>query len=206
MNIDVTHQVGMAMGCQQPIYQALQAVGLVDDDLGVLGQFAAFKLHLQQLRSTANPAQRVLDLVGQVADQLLVGLGLVQQALLAVLAGLLLQRPQLHQDFADLLRIGHAHMHGHRVLVLALEAGFIPQGREVLAPRARQCGLQQGGVGEEGGEVHPLQGAAREAERVLQRCIGELHGAIGAQHRHQGGHQVQRMKAPRVGGWGFCKG
>ena len=39
------------------------------------------------------------------------------------------------------LGIGHAHMHGHRVLVLALEAGFIPQGREVLAPRARQCGL-----------------------------------------------------------------
>ena len=52
-------------------------------------------LHLQQLRRAANAAQRVLDLVRQVADQLLVGLRLVDQALFAVLPGLLLQRQQL---------------------------------------------------------------------------------------------------------------
>jgi hypothetical protein len=72
----------------------------VDDDLGVLGQLGRVHLHLQQLRRATDAAQRVLDLVGQVADQLLVGLRLVDQALLAVLARLRLQRQQLDDDFA----------------------------------------------------------------------------------------------------------
>jgi hypothetical protein len=49
----------------------------------------AVDLHRQQLRRAADAAQRVLDLVRQVADQLLVGLRLVDQALFAVLARLL---------------------------------------------------------------------------------------------------------------------
>ena len=111
---------------------------------------------------------------GQVADQLLVGLGLVAQALFAVLAGLLLQRPQLYQDFAHLFSIGHIDMHGHRVLVQAFQAGLVAQRGKVFAPGARQGGLQQCGVGEEGGEVRPFQGAARQAQRVFQGGVGKL--------------------------------
>ena len=93
MDIDVSHQMRMAVGRQEPVYQALQAVGLMDDDLGVFGELAAFQLHLQQLRRTADAAQGIFDFVGQVANQFLVGLGLVAQALFAILAGVLFQGP-----------------------------------------------------------------------------------------------------------------
>ena len=90
MNIDIAHQMRTPVRCQQPVHQGLQAVGLPNDDLGVLGEFARFDFHLQQLGGPPNAAQRVLDLVGQVANQFLVGLGLIGQSLFPVLAGLLL--------------------------------------------------------------------------------------------------------------------
>ena len=49
---------------------------------------------LAELRRAAQAAQRILDLVGQVADQLAVGLLLEHQALFARVAQLLLDRPQ----------------------------------------------------------------------------------------------------------------
>ncbi len=82
---------------QQPVDQRLQAVGLVDDDLGVFGQLPRIDLHLEQLRRTADAAERILDLVREVADQLLVGLHLVERALLAVLARVLLDLDQLDE-------------------------------------------------------------------------------------------------------------
>ena len=72
-------------------------------------------LHLQQLRRAADAAQRVLDLVRQVADQFLVGLGLVDQALFAVLPGLRLQRQQLDDDLARPVGLRHHHMHRQRL-------------------------------------------------------------------------------------------
>ena len=51
----------------------------------------------EQLRRAADAAQRVLDLVGQVADQLLVGLRQAERALFAVLARLLLDLDQLDE-------------------------------------------------------------------------------------------------------------
>ena len=80
---------------------------------------ARVHLHLEQLRRTANAAQRVLDLVGQVADQFLVGLRLVDQPLFAVLAGLLLQRHHLDDDLAGTLGLGHDHMHRQRLTLRA---------------------------------------------------------------------------------------
>ena len=71
---------GPAVRRQQAVDQRLQAVGLLDDDLGVFAQRPrARQLQLQQLRRAADAAERVLDLVRQVADQLLVGLRLVEQ-------------------------------------------------------------------------------------------------------------------------------
>ncbi|MCY1166869.1 hypothetical protein D9M73_68200 [compost metagenome] len=91
MDVDIAHQVRAAVRREQAVHQRLQAIGLMDDDLGVFGQLLA-DIHLQQLRRAANAAQRILDFVGQVADQFLVGLGLVNQAFFPVLLGLLLQR------------------------------------------------------------------------------------------------------------------
>ena len=114
MDVDVAHDVRPAVRRQQAVHQRLQPVGLVDDDLRVFLQVARFDLHLQQLRGAANAAQRVLDLMRQVADQLLVGLGLVDQALLAVLPRLRFQRQQFDDALAGLvgLRDDHVNRHG----------------------------------------------------------------------------------------------
>ena len=68
-------------------------------------EVARLDLHLQQLRRAANAAQRVLDLVREVADQFLVGLRLVEQALFAVLPHLLLQRRHLDDQLAGLVAL-----------------------------------------------------------------------------------------------------
>ena len=133
----------------------------------------------------------------EVADQLLVRLGLFQQALLAVLAHLLLQRPKLHQHLAARVGRGHVHMHGHRVLVQAPEAGFIAQGSKVVAAGAGQRRLQEGGIGKELREVSAFQRAAGHAQLLLQGRIGIEHRAIGAQNGHQERQQIQGLQVLR---------
>jgi len=57
--------------------------------------------------------------MGKVAYQLLVGQRLLAHALLAVLAHLLLQRPQLHQNALLLFPPGEVGMHGEGILQAA---------------------------------------------------------------------------------------
>ena len=63
---------------EQAVHQRLQPVGLLDDDLRVLAQVRPVELALEQLRRAAKPAERVLDLVREVADQLAVGAACVR--------------------------------------------------------------------------------------------------------------------------------
>ena len=92
--------MGLAVRCQQPVDQRLQAIGLVDDDLRVFDQGARLDVHLEQLRRAANAAERILDLVREIADQLLGRLRLLEGALLALLARLLLDLDDLEDDVA----------------------------------------------------------------------------------------------------------
>ena len=69
--------------CQQPIHQRLQPVCFHDDDLRVLLEFRVRQLTLQQLRRAANAAQRILDFVGQVTDELTVQLLMFENFLFA---------------------------------------------------------------------------------------------------------------------------
>ena len=59
---------------EQPVHQRLQAVGFLDDHLRVLVQLRPLELALEQLRRAADAAERILDLVREVADQLAVRL------------------------------------------------------------------------------------------------------------------------------------
>src|SRR5438552_3196093 len=62
------------------VHQARQAIGFLYDDLRVFAQLRLVGRAFQQLRRASQPAQRILDLVGQIADQLAVRLLLENQA------------------------------------------------------------------------------------------------------------------------------
>ncbi len=176
VDVDVGDDVRPAVRRQQPVDQQLQAVGLGDDDLRVLGQLAlVFELHAQQLRRAADAAERVLDLVRQVAHQLLVGLGLALRALLAVLARLLLDLDHLDQHAFRVVGLGHDHVHRQKFRVatagpakLRVEAAAGDavggHGGERLAQRLR---LDQP-VGQRSGQ----QRAPGHAEQILEAGVG----------------------------------
>ena len=86
------------MRSKHAVHQPLQAVGLLDDHLRVFAQFRLIQLALEELRRAAQAAQRVLDLMGEVADQLAVRLLLKDEALFARIAQLLLDGTQLCQQ------------------------------------------------------------------------------------------------------------
>ena len=141
------------------------------------------------------PPQRILDLVRQIAYQLLVGLRLVGQPFLAVLPCLLLLRQQLHHDFPGQFGLRHDHMHRNRVVVQALEPGVVPQGSELVDACTLQRSLEGKRLTETVGELRLLDRAARHAQRIFQRRIGKQHRAIVTHDRHQGGQQVKSAKA-----------
>ena len=89
---------GSAVRREQAIHQRLQAVGLLHDHLRVLVQLRPLELALEQLRGAADAAERILDLVREVADQLAVGLALLEHALLARDLQLLLDVAELEQQ------------------------------------------------------------------------------------------------------------
>ena len=72
-----------AARAEQGIDETGEAVGLADDDVGVFALFVVIELALEQLRGAANPAQRVLDLVGQLPNHLSPGAVLDQQRIFA---------------------------------------------------------------------------------------------------------------------------
>src|SRR6185369_9476349 len=54
---------------------------------------------------------------------------------------------------------------------------------------------QDGRLGEEVEEGRALDGAARGADGILERGIGEQHGAVAANHGHERGQQVEGLEA-----------
>ncbi|ODU00455.1 MAG: hypothetical protein ABS89_08930 [Thiobacillus sp. SCN 63-1177] len=74
-------KTGRSVRRQQTLRQRLQTVGLLDDDLRVFAQGLARQFAFQQLRRAAYTAERIFDLVRQVAQQFAVGL-LLQARLL----------------------------------------------------------------------------------------------------------------------------
>ena len=95
------------LGTEEPVHQVLEAVGLLDDDPGVL-LLILIELPLEELRRAAEPGERVLDLVGELPDEEPRGL------LLGVLVDLVRDAPPA----VDLV-----HLHKREgLLALALEA------------------------------------------------------------------------------------
>ena len=103
---------------QQPVDERLQAVGLADDDLRVFDQLRPVELALEELRGAADAAERIPDLVREIADQLAVRLLLLVQPLLARDLQLLVDVPELEQQ-RGLARLDRRHRAGQMELRLA---------------------------------------------------------------------------------------
>ena len=58
VDVAVAHHVRVAVRREQAVNQRLQTIGLVDDDVGVLGELARIDFHREQLRRAADPAER----------------------------------------------------------------------------------------------------------------------------------------------------
>jgi len=205
VDVHVGHHVGAAMRRQQAVDQGLQPVGLVDDDLGVLRQALGLDLHLQQLRRAADAAERVLDLVRQVADQLLVGLYLAERALLAVLARLLLDLDQLDQRGLGALQLVDDHMHRQRLGAGAERAAQLSlqaAGRKLVVRHGGDRLSQQVRLVEPAEPVALEHAAARQSQHVLECRVGKQAAAVGPHHRHHGGEQVEGLVALRRRGPG----
>ncbi len=106
---------------QQTVHQQLEPVCLMDDDLGVFRERARLQLHLQQLRGPTDAPQRILDLVGQIANQFLVRSGLIEHTLLTLLTRLLLGFDQLHQHQIPMIHARGNHLHRHHLTQLQMQ-------------------------------------------------------------------------------------
>ena len=83
MNVDMSG-IGQAIGPKHPVHEGLEAIGLFDDDAGIFPQGRVGQFLFQELGSATQPAQGILDLVSQTADQGLSSLMLGKQVFLAV--------------------------------------------------------------------------------------------------------------------------
>ena len=131
------------IGSEHAVDEVPQAVRLVDDDIGVIAEIGIFEFSGQQLRRTADAAQRVLDhaVEGLQFDEQPVHLAVVQRRDVVV-----------HRDlFLGLHRLERGDPLGER---LAGRQGLIhlrdeilavaEQGRDVIPPAAFTAGGEQG--------------------------------------------------------------
>src|SRR5258708_29194873 len=181
-----------AMRREHPVHQPLQAIGFLDDDLRVFAQLGLIELALEQLRRAAQAAQRILDFVREIADQLAVGLLLEHQALLARVAQLLLDRAQLREQREAL---GFDACHGARErqglaahpAVRHVLRRIIPVRGERLAQRA----FELGALDKKLQKRLPVEALRAGGEQVLGGGVGVAHDELAVERDYCGGQQLQ---------------
>ena len=185
----------LAVRREQPVDERLQAVGLLDDDLRVLGQRARLDFHLQQLRCAADAAERVFDFMREVADQLLVGLRLIERALLAILPRLLLDLDELDDHVVRVVHLIDDHMHRQGVAMTrrrAPQLGFEPARRKNVVQHRGHRVVQQLRVDEPVEQRSAQHAAARHAEHVLERGVGKHAASVGVDDRDHRRQIIER--------------
>ncbi len=213
---------------EHAVDQITQAVGLLDDDFGVVLQVFFGQLAGQQLCRTANAAQRILDLVGQAAHQHLGGFLLGQLGLFLGDAQQAVARQHFQQQHGFLpgQYRGHRIVHGQCLAGGGGQGGFalgermgffnrLAQGRqgfrrlgEQLADELSVAALATDGQQHFGSRVHVLQAQARvEQQRrgsqildqqALQGFVDHGWSASGSSGR-KCKNQTKRAIAARIG-------
>ena len=204
------------MRLQQAVDQRLKPVGLLDDHLRVLAQLALIEFELQQLRCAANPAQRVLDLMRQIADELLVHQRLVDDPLFALVFELLLVLDQLDDhEIGRCLGRRHDSVRVQRLLRGALEHQIEARRLEVIGNELHHRRRQHLAVREDIVPRHLRERATRERQQRLGRRIGEndtqrmllQHQQHGRQRFKTGQNAGRReLGLPRIGDRGQHRG
>ena len=191
------------IGPQQPVHQILQAIGLANDDLRVLAVIGRRQLHLQQLRRTADAAQRVLDFVGQAADQLAAGLLMGDLPLLAGDAQMPVQR--LHFDQQAGLPCQAERCHGavnrHRRFAAALQAELALD--EAQRPRTgvRQARLEWHEVRNAFAQRLAQHHRPRDTQQPLGGGVEGHHIEPLVKHDHGSGQAIQDGLWLGAGAW-----
>ena len=177
---------------QQPVDERLQPVGLADHHLRVFDQLRPVELALEELRRAANAAERILDLVREVADQLAVRLLLLVQPLLARDLQLLVDVPELEQQ-RGVVRVDRRHRAREVELRLAGDAelelllGVGRAARDRLVDR----GVEARGVGEDLPRAMADQMLLRELEQVLGGRVRVDDAARAIEQQHRGREQLE---------------
>ena len=91
------YAVRHAVRREQAVHQKLQSIGFLDDDLRILMKRRSIELAVEKLCGTAYSAQRILDLVREIADQLAIRLILIEHPFFTLDTPLLVDMPELDQ-------------------------------------------------------------------------------------------------------------
>ena len=184
--------VGYSPGSQHAIEQILQAIGLVDDDLGVLLEGIVGEFPLQELRGAAKAPQGIADLMGQAAHQR-AHRGVAGDALLVPGdAPLAVHCHELHQEprpVAALADWRHAAIHADGLC--RKREGHLALGEG----RAAGGGPAKGGGEQRGLGKQPFGAFAEHliGTQVQQLFCGRIHGQqaqIRAEQQHRRGEVV----------------
>ena len=171
---------------EEAIHQRLQAVGLLHDHLREFAQLRCIELALEQLRRAADAAERILDLVREVADELAVGLLLLEHLRLARDLELLLDLAEFHHQprFTRFDRADHAKQ--VHALAADVELQIVLAEARIRIDRLAQA-LHEGRVaGKQLRELRADEMLAPMDEERLGGWIGIGHAKALVEHEHGG--------------------
>ena len=158
---------------QKPLHQILQPIGFLDDDLRIFAQARVVQFVFEQLRRAADAAERILDFMSQIADQLAARHLLLEQPLFARRLQLLIDRPEFDEQLRRVHfgRIDRAvQMQHHAVVALEFDvlAGVAPAVLFGIVQR-----FEQGTVAVD----HAVEGTAEQALAAHRQQIfgGRIH-------------------------------
>src|SRR5262249_9807786 len=157
---------------EQAVHERLQSVGFLDDDPRVLPQARPVQLTLQKLRRAAQATEGILDLVGEVSDQLPVCTVLGHALLFALDAKALVDRAELQQK-RRVLELNRRHDAVEVQRFLAREGeDQVRTGEAVfLAARLVQKARQRTGIDEEPGKRLMEDGLAAGREQRFRGWV-----------------------------------
>ncbi len=190
------------MRLEQAVDQRLQPVRFLDDDLRVLAQLVALTLaqfEFEQLRRAANPAERILDFVREIADQLFVDGREVVDALLAVAAQMPLVLEQFEQHVVlRAFQKADDRVHMQRLVSGPLEHGIEMRRVKTVSGDRRDGGDEFVGIREDVRPRHLRELPARKLEHRLRRRVRKRDAQRALlEYQHDGG---QRLEARQQSG------